>query len=101
MTLYSEKIAVKCESDSEDGPLKPVSFKWRKEEYQIDEILTSRQDWGFPAGAPRRKAWNLRRHRNSYKIRTACGRTFEIYMDRKTPKLTWILYQEIDDQDDQ
>jgi hypothetical protein len=100
MTLYSEKIAVTCESDAEDGPSKPVSFTWRKKEYRIEEILAGRQDWGFPAGAPRRKVWNLRRHRNYYKVRTACGRTFEIYMDRKTPQLTWILYQEIDSQED-
>jgi len=96
MTLYSEKIEVKRESDAEDDPLRPVSFRWRDQEFQIEEIIADRQDWGFPAGAPRRKAWNLRRHRNYYTVRTTCGRVFEIYMDRKTPQITWILYQEVD-----
>lgn len=96
MTLYSEKIAVECESESEDAPSRPVSFKWRKQEFRIDEIISGRQDWGFPAGAPKRKVWNLRRHRNYFKVRTECGRLFEIYMDRKTPELTWVLYRELD-----
>ena len=96
MTLYSEKIAVECESESEDAPSRPVSFKWRKQEFMIEEIISGRQDWGFPAGAPRRKVWNLRRHRNYFKVRTECGRLFEIYMDRKTPELTWVLYRELD-----
>jgi len=96
MRLYSEKIAVTCESESEDAPLRPVSFKWRDEEFSIEEILKSRQDWGFPAGAPKKKTWILRRHRNYYKVRTECGRVFEIYMDRKTPQHTWVLYRELE-----
>jgi len=96
MRLYSEKIAVTCESESEDAPLRPVSFKWRNEEFRIEEILKSRQDWGFPAGAPKKKTWILRRHRNYYKVRTECGRVFEIYMDRKTPQHTWVLYRELE-----
>ena len=96
MTLYSEKISVTCESESDDSPSRPVAFTWRKQEFRIAEILSSRQDWGFPAGAPKRKAWNLRRHRNYFKVRTECGRVFEIYMDRKTPELTWALYRELD-----
>ena len=96
MRLYSEIIDVTCESEHEDGPSRPVSFKWRDEEFRIKEILKSRQDWGFPAGAPKRKTWNLRRHRNYFEIRTECGRVFEIYMDRKTPDLTWVLYRELD-----
>jgi len=96
MALYSEKISVRCESETEDAPSRPVSFVWRDREFRIKKILRSWQDWGFPAGAPRKKAWNLRRHRNYYKVSTECGRTFEIYMDRKTPELTWILYREIE-----
>ena len=97
MTLYSEKISVTCESESDDAPLRPVAFTWRKQEFRIAEIMSDRQDWGFPAGAPKKKAWNLRRHRNYYKVRSECDRVFEIYMDRKTPKLTWVLYRELDD----
>ncbi len=96
MKLYSEKIAVECGSESENDPLQPVSFMWRDEEFRIGEILKSRQDWGFPAGAPKKKTWILRRHRNYYTVRTECGRVFEIYMDRKTPQYTWVLYRELD-----
>ena len=94
--LYSEKIVVECESEDEDSPLRPVSFRWRGEEFRIDKILKSRQDWGFPAGAPKRKTWIMRRHRTNYAVRTECGRVFEIYMDRKTPEYTWILYRELE-----
>ena len=92
MNLYSEKIDVECEGE----PAQPVSFIWRDEEFRIEEILRAWQDWGFPAGAPRRKAWNLRRHRNYFKVRTECGRVFEIYMDRKTPEFVWVLYRELE-----
>lgn len=93
MQLYSEKIEVKCEGEL----LRPVSFRWSDEEFRIDKILRSWQDWGFPAGSPRRKNWRLRRHRNYFKVRTESGRVFEIYMDRKTSEPTWILYRELDD----
>ena len=96
MKLYSETIDVKCESASEDEPSRPVSFTWRGEEFRIEEILSGRQDWGFPAGAPKKKTWILRKHRNYYRVRTEGGRIFEIYMDRKTPELTWVLYRELD-----
>jgi hypothetical protein len=96
VVLYSEKISVTCESESDDAPSQPVAFTWRKQEFRIAEILSGRQDWGFPAGAPKKKVWNLRRHRNYFKVRTECGRLFEIYMDRKTPELTWVLYRELD-----
>ncbi len=94
--LYSEIIVVECESEDEDSPLRPVSFRWRGEEFHIQKILKSRQDWGFPAGAPKRKTWIMRRHRNNYAVRTECGRVFEIYMDRKTPEYTWVLYRELE-----
>ena len=89
--MYSEEIEVECEGE----PSSPVSFMWRGEEFRIEEILRSWHDWGFPAGAPRRKNWRLRRHRNYFKVRAEGGRIFEIYMDRKTPQHTWVLYREI------
>jgi len=81
MQMYSEEIVVKCEGE----PSRPVSFKWRDEHFQIERILKSWQDWGFPAGAPRRKNWRLRRHRNYFKVCSKGGRVFEIYLDRKGP----------------
>jgi hypothetical protein len=96
MHLYSERIEVEHKGETEDEPSRPVSFVWRDEEFLVESILEVRQDWGFPAGAPPRKTWRLRRHRTYFTVRTACGRTFEIYMDRKTPAATWVLYREIE-----
>lgn len=92
MQMYSEKIQVECEGE----PSRPVSFRWRDEEFRIESILRSRQDWGFPPGSPRRKEWRLRRHRNYFKVRTGNGRIFEIYMDRKRPETVWVLYRELE-----
>jgi hypothetical protein len=91
MQMYSEKVEVECEGE----PARPVSFTWRDEDFPIESILRSWQDWGFPPGSPRRKDWRLRRHRTYFKVRTDEGRIFEIYMDRKTPEPTWVLYREL------
>jgi len=93
MQLYSEKIEVECRGE----PLKPVSFKWNDKEFRIEKVLRIWQDWGFPPGSPRRKNWRLRRHRTYFKVRTEDGRVFEIYLDRKAPEQTWVLYREIEE----
>jgi hypothetical protein len=95
MQLYSETITVIHESFSENEPARPISFTWRGREFRIEKILRTGQDWGFPAGAPRKKTWRLRRHRTYFKVLTESGRIFEIYMDRKTPDPTWVLYREL------
>jgi len=95
MEVYSERIQVQCEGE----PSRPVSFKWRKKEYQIEEILKSWQDWGFPGGSPPRKNWRLRRHRTYYKVRAESTRFFEIYMDRKKPEPIWVIYRELKTQE--
>jgi hypothetical protein len=92
MPLFSEKIAVQCEGE----PATPVSFIWREQEFQVKKVLRVWQDWGFPAGSPRRKTWRLRRHRTYFQVVTEDGRAFEIYLDRKGPELEWVLYREID-----
>lgn len=97
MRLYSERIVVTYEEGSENEPAKPLSFKWRDEEFRIKKIQRNWQDWGFPAGAPRKKNWRLRRHRNYFKVLTEDERIFEIYMDRKGPVPTWVLYRETKD----
>jgi len=91
MKLFSEKIAVECEGE----PSRPVSFRWRDDEFRIECILRSWQDWGFPPGSPKRKDWRLRRRRTYFKVCTEGGRIFEIYLDRKTPETTWVLYREL------
>ncbi len=91
MPLYSEEIEVQCEGNV----AQPISFTWRDEEFHIQSILRSWQDFRFPSGAPRKKTWRLRRHRNYFVVRTHEGRTFEIYLDRGASERTWVLYSEI------
>jgi acetone carboxylase gamma subunit len=93
MQLYSEKIEVECAGE----PSKPISFVWHDHEFRIEKVLRIWQDWGFPPGSPRRKSWRLRRHRTCFKVRTEEGRVFEIYLDRKAPEPTWVLYREIEE----
>lgn len=71
----------------------PVSFRWDGVEYQIRQVIAVWPDWGFPAGAPRRKDWRLRRHRNYYRVETTDGAVFEMYHDRgvKATGGKWIL----------
>jgi len=95
MKLYSEKIETTCEGE----PSMPTSFRWRNEEFHIERVLRSWQDWGFPRGSPKRKDWRLRRHRNYFKVSTESGRIFEIYMDRKTSEPVWVLYRELEASD--
>lgn len=94
MEIYSEKIEVEGEGE----PMRPVSFTWRSQQFRIERILRTWQDWGFPPGSPKRKTWILRRHRNYFTVRTTEGRIFEIYLDRKAASRTWILYRELTDE---
>jgi hypothetical protein len=91
MPAYSEEIQVECEGESS----RPICFTWRGKAFRIESILRTWQDYGFPAGAPRRKNWRMRRHRNYFLVRAEGGRMFEIYLDRKGPVLRWVLYREV------
>jgi len=75
----------------------PVSFIWNDREYKITAIIAAWPDWGFSAGAPKRKSWRMRRHRNFYRVETAAGEVFELYHDRglKLEGGQWILHSRI------
>jgi hypothetical protein len=92
--FISEKIEVKCEEKSKN----PISFIWRKREYKIKEVILSWSDFGFPPGSPKRKTWNLRRHRNCFRVETESGEKFEIYCDRGTTgKIkNWVLFSKLE-----
>jgi hypothetical protein len=66
--------------DEQSG--KPVSFTWDGETYSIREIIATWQDYGFSAGAPKKKTWRMRRHRTCYRVETTAGEVFDIYHDR-------------------
>lgn len=72
----------------------PVSFVYEGQEHGIKEIEATWQDWGFPGGAPRRKDWRMRRHRNFYRIVTSGNEVYEIYHDRGTKPGPgqWVLH---------
>ncbi len=72
----------------------PTSFTWDGVNYTIREIIATWQDWGFSAGAPSRKTWRMRRHRNFYQVATDDGAVYELYFDRgvKPGGGSWILH---------
>lgn len=88
--FISEEIAVV--RDEKLGV--PLSFRWRDREYAVKEVIATWADWGFPAGAPRKKDWRLRRHRNYYRVETTDGAVFELYHDRgvRLAPGNWVLY---------
>jgi hypothetical protein len=88
--FISEPITVARDEKSGE----PVSFTWKGREYLIEEIIAAWPDWGFSAGAPKRKSWRMRRHRNFYRVETRDGAVFEIYHDRglKPDGGKWFLY---------
>jgi hypothetical protein len=77
---------------------RPVSFTWDGRTYIIREIIAVWPDWGFAAGAPRRKTWRMRRHRNYYRVETEDGEIFELYHDRgvKSERDAWILQSRVE-----
>jgi hypothetical protein len=80
-----------------DGAIKePQAFTWRNKEYQVEEIILSWMDWGFPQGASQHD-WKNRRHRNFYRVRTGSGEVYEIYHDRGPAGESddWYLFQQL------
>jgi len=59
----------------------PVSFRWRKVDHRVLEVLKYWQDWGHPAGAFK-KSWKNRKHRNYFEVRTDSDYHLLIYFDR-------------------
>ena len=75
----------------------PTEFTWRDHKYSIAHIVHQWPDWGFAAGSSQRN-WRTRRHRNYYRVKTADGEVWEMYLDRNTPDGSprWFLYQQLD-----
>ncbi|MCP4566632.1 MAG: hypothetical protein GY841_03515 [FCB group bacterium] len=91
--FISEEIAVVRSEDNGD----PVSFRWNGRDLAIREIIAVWPDWGFPAGAPKRKTWRMRRHRNCFRVETSDGAVYEMYHDRGLTMSggKWILHSRI------
>lgn len=95
----AEFIGREIEVTVEGGVKAPVAFRLGDREHEIAEILDAWQDHGFGLAEPLRKNWRLRHHRNYYRVRTSDGETFEIYMDRGSPKhperRRWYVYRKL------
>jgi hypothetical protein len=91
--FISAEITVTRDEQSGD----PISFTWGDREYVIGEIIAVWPDWGFSAGAPRKKNWRMRRHRNCYRVETSDGQVFDLYHDRglKPDGGKWILHSQL------
>ena len=73
------------------GP-EPVRFKWRGEEYEIEEILSVWVDTGHGLLPSRSRKWYTRRHRRYYAVKDRGGGIFEMYLDYSDrSKPIWFL----------
>ena len=88
-----EFISAEIEVDRNETNGNPVSFRWNNKRSSVKEIIAAWQDWGFSGGAPKKKTWRMRRHRNYFRVETDSGEVFEIYHDRgiKPGETKWIL----------
>jgi hypothetical protein len=84
------------------GPVRVrASFRLGDREYEVSEVLDTWQDHGFGMAAPLKKNWRLRHHRNYFRVRTAEGEVFELYLDRTRVGLRhgtphrWFLYRQL------
>jgi len=62
----------------------PQRFKLAGREYQVVEVLSTWQDHGYSGLAAPRRGWQGGSERQFYRLRTASGETFEIYLETPT-----------------
>jgi hypothetical protein len=116
MTLGPRFIGEEIEVDFDQPPLLekkpgcPDRFTWQEENFEIVEMLKEWHDYrrrgrmaqnmqpAHAAIAEQRGSWGV--GRDYFRVRTAGGRTFELYYDRAPKdagrrKGAWFLYREI------
>ncbi len=59
----------------------PQGFKLAGREYQVAEVLSTWQDHGYSGLPVPRRGWQGGSQRQFYRLRTADGETFEIYVE--------------------
>lgn len=90
--FISEQIQVVIDKDER----LPVEFVWRGQSKIVTRVVSHWHDWGFASGVYKAD-WRQRRHRNYFRVECDDGKTYEIYLDRKTAEQqTWILYRIIE-----
>lgn len=70
-----------------------LSFTWNDRQFQVHDVIAVWPDYGFSAGAPKRKNWRMRRHRTCYRVETTGGEVYDLYHDRgiRGEGGVWIL----------
>lgn len=86
---------VKVDWVQEIGFKRPVTINWSGGTLTVRDVLMKWEDHGFGNSPPKKRPWYLRRHRTYYRVGTADGRAFEMYLDRGAQKETWVLVKEI------
>jgi len=90
--FISEEIEMKYSGTA----YRPVKFLWKDRTYEIEEVLERRLDVGFDSNPYRKRDWRSRHHRLYFRVRTAGGRCFELYLDyARKSQPRWILLKEI------
>ena len=87
-----EFIGERIEVEKSEASPQPVRFKWRKQIYEVAEVLDEHIDTGYGNLPPSSQNWRTRRHRRYYVVKDSQGDGFKIYLDysnRKKP--TWWL----------
>ena len=90
--FYSEKIEIVRDEKTKN----PVSFVWRDKEYKIKEVIAYWPDYSYSKSGAKRKRWWQRRHRNYYRVLTHEDFVFDIYFDRGSKEVEWILYTKLE-----
>ena len=88
MELYSEVIEV--ELDETRSPQAPRAFVCRGVRHEVVEVLTIWADAGFADRGRRKHQWWERRKRNYFRVRTAKGDRWELYLDRGGRRRQWF-----------
>src|SRR3990170_3340886 len=66
---------------SDDAVRLPQRFKLAGREYQVTEVVSTWQDHAYSGLPAPRRGWQGGSQRQFYRLRTAQGETFEIYVE--------------------
>ena len=80
---------------------RPTAFKLGKKNHAVTEVLATWQDQGYGGLPTQGRRWQDRQQRQFYRLRTAEGEVYEIYVDtlgggkRHAPKAHWYAHRRI------
>ena len=89
---------------SEEAAGVPVAFRLGGKEYKVADVLQRWEEHGFGQTIPRHADWRSGAHRLYYRLRTAEGEVYEVYVDwlptrrqgrRRQEKSKWFAYRKL------